>query len=113
MGDQIARGNLFNGTGPPGEGSEVIEVLSRASGGFVERIVSTGQATPAGTWYDQDTDEWVVVLQGDATMTAGDERIPLGPGDWIYLPRHLKHRVERTSIEPACVWLAIHFSRQG
>lgn len=108
---RIARGNLFIGTMPPADGPEALEVLCKAAGGSVERIASAGQATPAGQWYDQETDEWVVVLQGDATISTDDEVIPLGPGDWIYLPRHLKHRVERTSTEPACVWLAIHFAR--
>ena len=111
MTHRIDRGNLFRGTKQPAEGPEVLEILCKSAGGFVERIVSSGQATAAGQWYDQETDEWVVVLQGDATITTGDEVIPLGPGDWIYLPRHLKHRVAQTSIEPACVWLAIHFAR--
>ncbi|NUN67437.1 cupin domain-containing protein (plasmid) [Pseudanabaena biceps] len=75
----------------------------------IERIVSTGQTTPSGQWYDQELDEWVILLQGEAELSyADDTRIKLKTGDYLLIPAHTKHRVEYTSIEPACIWLAVY-----
>ena len=75
----------------------------------IERIISTGQTTTSGQWYDQTTDEWVILLQGEAELAyADDSRIKLKAGDYLLIPAHTKHRVEHTSIEPPCIWLAVH-----
>ncbi|MEA5480549.1 cupin domain-containing protein [Pseudanabaena galeata UHCC 0370] len=75
----------------------------------IERIVSTGQTTPSGQWYDQELDEWVILLQGEAELSyLDDSRIKLKAGDYLLIPAHTKHRVEYTSIEPPCIWLAVH-----
>ena len=88
---------------------EVFEILARGRDLTIERIVSAGHSTPEGQWYDQMTDEWVGLLQGEAQLRYGDGSIQqLQAGDWILIPAHLKHRVDRTSQSPPCVWLAIH-----
>ena len=76
----------------------------------IERIVSTGQASPSGFWYDQDWAEWVLVLAGQAGLLIEGEAAPrvLGPGDYVHLPAHCRHRVEWTSAEMPTVWLAVH-----
>jgi len=75
----------------------------------IERIISTGQTTSAGEWYDQELDEWIILLQGEAELSYADHtRIKLKAGDYLLIPAHTKHRVEYTSIEPACIWLAVH-----
>ena len=75
----------------------------------IERIVSTGQTTNFGQWYDQELDEWVLLLQGEAELSyIDDTRIKLKAGDYLLIPAHTKHRVEYTSIEPPCIWLAVH-----
>ena len=75
----------------------------------IERIISTGQITPSGQWHDQELDEWVILIQGEAELSyADDTRIKLKAGDYLLIPAHTKHRVEYTSIEPACIWLAVH-----
>jgi cupin 2 domain-containing protein len=75
----------------------------------IERIVSTGQTTPSGQWYDQELDEWVILLQGEAELSYTDDtRIKIKAGDYLLIPAHTKHRVEYPSIEPACIWLAVH-----
>ena len=75
----------------------------------IERIVSTGQTTPSGQWYDQELDEWVILLQGEAELSyADDTRIKLKAGDYLLIPAHTTHRVEYTSIEPPCIWLVVH-----
>ena len=75
----------------------------------VERIVSTGQVSPADFWYDQDEDEFVIVVAGGAVLTIEGRAEPLrlGPGDWVNLPAHCRHRVEWTSADPPTVWLAV------
>jgi cupin 2 domain-containing protein len=89
---------------------QVIELVS-APGLRVERIVSTGQASPPGFWYDQDWAEWVLILSGSAGLQIEGEAEPrlLLPGSHLHLPRHCRHRVAWTSAEPATVWLAVHY----
>ena len=77
----------------------------------VERIVSTGQASPPGFWYDQELAEWVVLLTGAAELQFEDETAPrrLGPGDWVHIAAHRRHRVNWTDPAQPSVWLAIHY----
>jgi cupin 2 domain-containing protein len=90
---------------------ESLETLVRAAGARLERIVSHGHATPAGEWYDQPTNEWVIVLRGGATLRFEDEPAPrrLGPGDFVDIPAHRRHRVEWTTPDEPTVWLALHY----
>ncbi len=100
--------NIFNSTSSPSK-QEIFEPLLSGKNILIERIVSTGQITAIGEWYDQNRDEWVIVLQGEATLAYGDgTSIQLRAGDYIFLPAHLKHRVEYTSDVPPCIWLAVH-----
>ena len=78
----------------------------------IERIVSTGQASPDGFWYDQEENEWVVVLKGEAKLWFEGESEPLHmtPGDYINIPAHRAHRVDWTSPDEPTVWLAIFYT---
>ena len=88
---------------------EIFESIVSADNILIERIISTGQTTPIGEWYDQEQDEWVILLQGEATLAYADgKQIKLTAGDYLFIPAHQKHRVEYTSIEPPCIWLAVH-----
>ena len=88
---------------------EIFEQIVSGKNIQIERIVSTGQTTTSGEWYDQELDEWVILLQGEAELAYGDNtRIKLKAGDYLLIPAHTKHRVEYTSIEPPCIWLAVH-----
>lgn len=90
-------------------GEEVIEALMPDNGVLIERIISTGQVTPKGVWYDQEQDEWVVLLQGNAILSwENGKRLDMGAGDWVFIPAHERHRVEYTSEDLPCVWLAVH-----
>ena len=74
---------------------------------MLERIISHGQTTPEGEWYDQERDEWVVVLEGEARLQYADgQEAVLRRGDHLFLPHHCKHRVSYTS--SPCIWLAVH-----
>lgn len=95
---------------PSPDGDELIEILARGAGCHVERIVSTGQVTPEGEWYDQENDEWVVLLSGESELLYEDgTRFYLKSGDWVNIPAHVRHRVVFTSERTPCVWLAFHF----
>jgi cupin 2 domain-containing protein len=78
----------------------------------IERIVSHGQASPSGFWYDQDWAEWVVVLAGSAGLLLDGEEAPrrLAPGDHVHIPAHRRHRVEWTDAREPTVWLAVHYT---
>jgi cupin 2 domain-containing protein len=100
--------NIFNIPAKLPE-KEILEDLIPDNGVKIERIISSGQASPPGFWYDQDRDEWVILLQGSAEISwkNGKSQI-LSPGDWLLIPSHEKHRIEWTSKNPPCIWLAVH-----
>jgi cupin 2 domain-containing protein len=105
-----AVGNLFDGI-PREMPEEIFNVLLRAGNFRIERIVSRGQASPPDFWYDQETDEWVLLVSGSASLRFFDGRmIALMPGDYLLIPRHIRHRVERTDTGRETVWLVIHFN---
>ena len=81
----------------------------------LERIVSTGHATPDGEWYDQEQAEWVMVVTGAADLRFEDEAAPrrLVTGDHIFIPAHVRHRVDWTSDTEPTVWLALHLYPKG
>ena len=88
---------------------EIFELLVSANNILIERIISIGQTTPEGEWLEQERDEWVILLQGKAELTYFDHfQIQLKAGDYLLIPAHQKHRVSYTSVEPPCIWLAIH-----
>ncbi len=90
---------------------EQFDLLLQNSKIALERIISTGQTTPEGEWYDQPRPEWVVLLQGTAQISYDSgEVINLDSGDYLLIPAHQKHRVTFTSNQPACIWLALHFN---
>lgn len=96
-----------------GAGAEIFETILSRPGVRVERILSFGQATPPGEWYDQGWDEWVLLLSGSAGLLIEGEptaRI-LRPGDCLMLPAHCRHRVDWTEQDQDTIWLAIHFDQ--
>ena len=106
---KVKSGSLTSGLEPPGA-EELVEALYERPGVRIERIVSSGQASPDGQWYDQDSDEWVLVVAGRARLRIDGEAQDreLGEGDYVFLPAHCRHRVAWTRSEPPTVWLAIH-----
>jgi len=94
---------------PPALRDEVAETLVRGDGVRVERIVSRGQRSPDGFWYDQDEHEWVTVLQGAARLRFEDGERELRAGDALLIEAHRRHRVEWTDPDRVTVWLAVFF----
>jgi cupin 2 domain-containing protein len=90
---------------------ELVETLVASDRLKIERIASRGHASPGGFWYDQDENEFVVVLQGSAGLRMEGEDTPrtMNPGDYVVIPAHVRHRVEWTDPHGATVWLAVHY----
>ncbi len=112
-------GNLFSDL-PSGQhpgtaegeaaGAEIIQALLTAPGLTIERIVSTGQASLPGHWYDQAWAEWVLVLSGEAGLLLEGEAAPrhLIAGDYLEIPPHRRHRIVWTAAGRPTLWLAVH-----
>ncbi|HRQ30414.1 MAG TPA: cupin domain-containing protein [Saprospiraceae bacterium] len=90
---------------------EFFEDILQQKGFKLERIISFGQNTPENEWYDQEQEEWVILLKGSATLVFEDKpgEIELNPGDHLLIKAHQKHRVSRTDPDQPSFWLAIHF----
>ena len=103
--------NLFAGLPAAADAEQITELLS-LPGLRIERIVSFGQSSPPGFWYDQAQREWVLVLAGEATLAFEDEPAPrmLQRGDFVDIAPHRRHRVESTSAPT--VWLAVYYDRR-
>jgi cupin 2 domain-containing protein len=102
--------NLLS-TLPDAASAERFDALLSRPGLRIERIVSRGQASPDGFWYDQAEGEWVLVLAGAARLRFEDEidaRL-LGPGDWIDIAPHRRHRVDWTDATLTTIWLAVFY----
>jgi cupin 2 domain-containing protein len=102
--------NVYAGI-PDALAGEQLDVLLEGPGLRLERIVSLGHATPPGEWYDQAANEWVLVLRGRAHLLLEGEPAPLlmGPGDYLLIPAHRRHRVEWTEPSQPTVWLTLHY----
>jgi cupin 2 domain-containing protein len=89
---------------------ELFETLKTNASFRIERIVSQGHASAEGFWYDQDQDEWILLLRGAARLRFEDDGrlVELARGDFIDIPAHKRHRVEWTDPGQPTVWLAIH-----
>jgi cupin 2 domain-containing protein len=102
--------NLFDDL--PGQSDkEVLTELLWRKGVRIERIVSTGQFTPVDKPYDQEHDEWVLLVSGSAGLwIEGEAERELRPGDCILIPSRRPHRVTWTAKDEPTVWLAVHLS---
>ena len=94
---------------PDAGASEVGEMVLAVPGLRIERIVSLGQESPPGFWYDQPQAEFVLLLTGAARLRFADEdeERAFGPGDWVHIAAHRRHRVAWTDPEHPTVWLAV------
>lgn len=103
-----AKGNIL-GALPDASAAEVFEPLWRQGGVLIERIVSQGQRSAPDTWYEQEQNEWVMLVKGAARLRWGDgSETVLSEGDYVAIPALRKHRVEWTDPNQETVWLAIH-----
>jgi cupin 2 domain-containing protein len=96
---------------PSAREGEVFEQIAGTGAVRIERIVSNGQATAEGEWYEQKQDEWVLLLAGSAGLQFADSAQPvrLASGDYLLIPAGCRHRVAWTDPHQKTVWLAVHF----
>lgn len=101
--------NIFKNI-PTSLPDELFEEIVAARGMKIERIISRGHTTPKNEWYDQSSDEWVMVLKGEAILSffEGDD-VKMRAGDYITIPAHQKHRVSWTKPDEETIWLAVHY----
>lgn len=102
MEPRFRRGRLEAAASAPEEGERVVQ-LARFPTLTVEQIL--GGALPEPVSFDQDFDEWVVLLEGRARMLVDGEEVELEPGEWLLLPAGCPHTVVET--EPGTSWLAL------
>lgn len=89
---------------------ELCETLVKHKSVHIERIISCGHITPEGQWYDQEKNEWVLILKGAARIKFVDDTIvDLSEGSYVNIPAHKKHRVEWVEENIKTVWLAIYY----
>lgn len=105
--DKIQATNLFENL--PASRQESFQTLLEKGHVKIERIVSRGHRSPEDFWYDQDWDEWVLLLSGSAGLAFQDRpEVRLGPGDCLLIPAGAKHRVAWTDAHSSTIWLAVH-----
>ena len=91
-------------------GAEALDEIIRVPGVRIERIISKGHTSPENGWYDQEENEWVMVLEGSGTVTFEDgSTANLSKGDHINIPAHCKHRVSWTDPSQLTIWLAVFY----
>lgn len=101
--------NIFSNI-PTSLPDEFLEELISTKNIKIERIISRGHTTPKDKWYDQDKNEWVIVLKGNAELSfEGNINIKMKEGDFINIPAHVKHRVKKTDSSGETVWLAVFY----
>ena len=90
--------------------SEVFEKLAENKKVKIERIISKGHSSPESGWYDQDQNEWVIVLKGAATILfESNVSVSLKKGDYLNIKAHQKHKVTWSDPDIETIWLAVHY----
>lgn len=101
--------NLFENI-PSHLEDELADILLLHENIKIEKIVSQGHSSPKQGWYDQEENEWVILLEGEATLVfKNGKTLHMKKGDFLNIPAHEKHKVIYTSSEPKAIWLAIFF----
>ena len=101
--------NIFDAI-PKNITAEIFDSIIDTENIQIERIVSKGQSSPDSGWYDQDKNEWLLVLKGEAILLFADNSsLTLTTGDYINIVAHKKHKVKWTDPDTETIWLAIHY----
>lgn len=103
--------NIFSKTHKNLEKEEIYELLVKNDAVMIEKIITKGhQESPGSDWYDQEKNEWVMVLKGKAVLSFEDQSlVQLNEGDFVNIPAHKKHRVASTDPNNETIWLAVHY----
>jgi cupin 2 domain-containing protein len=98
--------NIFTNI-PSNLNEEIFETIISKDNIKIERIISYGHTSPETGWYDQDQDEWVIVLEGEAIISFETKDVRLKAGNYINIKAHTKHKVSWTLPDAKTIWLAI------
>ena len=103
----LTAGNLLEGDDAPPSLHESSRDLYANGAVRIARIASNAYSSPEDFWYEQDDDEWVALVSGDAVIEFADGTWHcMGAGDWIVIPAGMRHRIAGTDAKT--VWLAVH-----
>ena len=103
--------NIFKNIPEKENNEEIFEKLFSGKNFNIERIISDGQTTPEGEWLEEEGEEWVILLEGNSKIEFGNgDSVEMKKGDWILIPPKTIHKVTYTSINPKCIWLAVHIA---
>lgn len=102
--------NIFSGI-PDNIPEEIFETIISSETISIERIISKGHRSPEGFWYDQEKNEWVILLKGAARIRfeSEDEPVHMKSGDHVHIPAHCRHRVEWTDPDCTTIWIAVFY----
>ena len=101
--------NIFEGI-PDRLEEELFELVQAGERVRIERILSKGHSSPESGWYDQERNEWVLVLRGEAVLSFENQKpIRLKEGDFLNIPSHTRHKVDWTDPDRETIWLAVHY----
>jgi len=70
----------------------------------INRIISSDHLDE--TEYLQEEDEWLVLLEGEATLLLDQTERTLTKGDTLFIPAKTRHRVLHT--QNGTIWLTVH-----
>jgi len=106
--NKITKGNLYSIDKIPNSGEEFFINLYKGKSILIEKIISGDKKSPAQDWLCQNKDEWVILLRGKSVIRFENQTINLKEGDYLYIPKKTKHKIDFLSQRPKCIWLAIH-----
>ena len=101
--------NIFNNLPKDSETEEIVEIIEKNDNIRIERIISSGQHSPENFWYEQNENEFVILLKGEAELEFEDKTINMLPGDYLLIPALQRHRVKSTSKNEQTIWLAVFY----
>jgi len=101
--------NIFDNM-PSDLTSEAFSNLLKTDAIKIERIISKGHKSPESGWYNQQQNEWLMLIKGRAVLTFEDQsERKLEAGDYLNIPAHQKHKVSWTDPNIETVWLTVHY----
>ncbi|MBU1220099.1 cupin domain-containing protein [Myxococcota bacterium] len=105
----IQSGNFLDGV-PESFDTEFLTDFISTTDVLIERIVSYGQPSPEGFWYDNERGELVFVIEGEGEVEFDNGKTyQLSKGQFLNIPAHAKHRVNKTASGRKTVWLCIYY----
>ncbi len=95
--------NFFDDIEPPKSGETFIKLYEK-NGVLIEKIASSNKQS--GKLYNQNYDEWVMLLEGEAVLELKEEKKTLKKGDFLLIAKNTPHKVLQT--KDGTLWLCVH-----